>query len=85
MTDWAEAIGAAAPAAAEQAARAMLAVRSELASASVVPVRASREFGAAADPREISQTFVFNQPVRSPDEVARLMRMQERYGLAACV
>ena len=84
MTDWAEAIGAAAPAAAEQAARAMLAVRSELASASAVPVSAAQEFG-AAEPREISQTFVFNQPVRSPDEVARLMRMQERYGLAACM
>lgn len=33
--------------------------------------------------RSVAQTFVFNQPVKSPDEVARLMRMQERYGLAA--
>ena len=30
-----------------------------------------------------SQTFVFNHPVESPDEFARTMRMQERYGLAA--
>lgn len=33
--------------------------------------------------RKIEQTFVFNQPVRSPDEVARLIRMNERYGIAA--
>ena len=31
----------------------------------------------------VSQTFVFNQPVRTPDEFARAMRMQERYGLGA--
>ena len=30
-----------------------------------------------------SQTFVFNQPVKSPDEVARSVRMAERYGFAA--
>lgn len=29
-----------------------------------------------------SQTIHFNQPVRSPDEVARAMRIQSRYGLA---
>lgn len=28
------------------------------------------------------QTIIFNQPVQTPDEVARTMRMQERYGLA---
>ena len=28
-------------------------------------------------------TFVFNQPVKSPDEVARAVRISERYGLAA--
>lgn len=33
--------------------------------------------------RKVEQTFVFNQPVRSPDEVARLIRMNERYGIAA--
>lgn len=37
----------------------------------------------ATGERKIEQTFVFNQPVKSPDEVARLMRMNERYGLAA--
>ena len=29
-----------------------------------------------------SQTINFNQPVSSPDQVARVMRMQQRYGLA---
>ena len=29
-----------------------------------------------------SQTINFNQPVSSPDQVARMMRMQQRYGLA---
>lgn len=29
-----------------------------------------------------NQTLNFNQPIQSPDEVARMMRMQQRYGLA---
>ena len=29
-----------------------------------------------------NQTVNFNQPVQSPDQVARAMRMQQRYGLA---
>lgn len=29
-----------------------------------------------------TQTVQFNQPVQSPDEIARTMRMQQRYGLA---
>lgn len=29
-----------------------------------------------------NQTVNFNQPMRSPDEIARAMRMQQRYGLA---
>ena len=33
--------------------------------------------------REVSQTFIFNQPVQTPDELARAMRLRERYGLAA--
>lgn len=31
----------------------------------------------------ITQNFTFNQPVESPDEVARSVRMAERYGFAA--
>lgn len=31
----------------------------------------------------VTQNFTFNQPVESPDEVARSVRMAERYGLAA--
>lgn len=37
----------------------------------------------AAGGSGVSQTFVFNQPVQSPDEFARVMRMQQRYGIAA--
>lgn len=33
--------------------------------------------------RGVTQNFTFNQPVKSPDEVARSVRMAERYGLAA--
>ena len=33
--------------------------------------------------RQVNQTFVFNQPVETPDEFARAMRLRERYGLAA--
>lgn len=33
--------------------------------------------------RSISQTYNFYQPIKSPDEVARAVRMSERYGLAA--
>ena len=38
--------------------------------------------GAAASRPSITQ--IFNQPVESPDEFARTMRMQDRYGIAAC-
>ena len=37
----------------------------------------------AASGRQVNQTFVFNQPVETPDEFARAMRLRERYGLAA--
>lgn len=33
--------------------------------------------------RGVTQNFTFNQPVESPDEVARSVRMAERYGFAA--
>lgn len=33
--------------------------------------------------RPLQQTFIFNQPVETPDEFARAMRLRERYGLAA--
>ena len=33
--------------------------------------------------RGVTQNFTFNQPVKSPDEVARSVRMAERYGFAA--
>ena len=41
--------------------------------------------GASGDggARGIEQTFNFYQPVKSPDEVARAVRISERYGLAA--
>ena len=32
---------------------------------------------------DVYQTFVFNQPVQSPVEIARTMRLEQRYGLAA--
>ena len=46
---------------------------------------ASDLLGAGRDDsaRSITQTININQPVRSPDELARYMRLQERYGLAA--
>lgn len=31
----------------------------------------------------VTQNFTFNQPIKSPDEVARSVRMAERYGFAA--
>ncbi len=39
----------------------------------------------ASGPRSstINQTINFNQPIESPDEVARALRLQQRYGLAA--
>lgn len=39
--------------------------------------------GAAAGRQPVSVTQIFNQPVQSPDEFARTMRMQARYGIAA--
>lgn len=33
--------------------------------------------------RGVTQNFTFNQPIKSPDEVARSVRMAERYGFAA--
>lgn len=45
--------------------------------------RIARAGGFGVEARKVEQTFVFNQPVKSPDEVARLMRMNERYGIAA--
>lgn len=41
--------------------------------------------GAAAGRRQVSVTQIFNQPVQTPDEFARTMRMQDRYGIAAVV
>ena len=45
------------------------------------PVYSTRERGDG--PRGIVQNFTFNEPVRSPDEVARAVRLSQRYGLAA--
>ena len=39
--------------------------------------------GGVRQGRQVNQTFVFNQPVETPDEFARAMRLRERYGLAA--
>ena len=39
----------------------------------------------AGGDRSVSQTFVFNQPVNSPYEVARAVRLSARYGIAASV
>ncbi len=45
---------------------------------------AGRIRGAEGDGRRVvTQNFTFNQPVKSPDEVARSVRMAERYGFAA--
>ena len=41
--------------------------------------------GGSAGAGGVSQTFVFNQPIKSPDEVARQMRMERNYGIAASV
>lgn len=45
------------------------------------PVYSTR--GRGDGPRGIVQNFTFNEPVRSPDEVARAVRLSQRYGLAA--
>lgn len=37
----------------------------------------------AASARGVTQSFTFNQPIKSPDEVARSVRTAERYGFAA--
>ena len=41
--------------------------------------------GAASGRQPVSVTQIFNQPVQTPDEFARTMRMQDRYGIAAVV
>lgn len=43
------------------------------------------EAGRAPARGAVSVTQVFNQPVQTPDEFARVMRMQDRYGIAAVV
>ena len=53
-------------------------VTSAVGGASAGPVGATRGGG-------VSVTQIFNQPVQSPDEFARTMRMQARYGIAARV
>ena len=44
-----------------------------------VQVQAAQQQAAATT---VNQTVNFNQPISSPDEVARTMRLQQRYGLA---
>lgn len=52
--------------------------------ADAVARRLSELGGAGPQGRpSVEQHFTFNQPVRSPDEVARAVRMSARYGLAA--
>lgn len=41
--------------------------------------------GRTAGASPVSVTQIFNQPVQTPDEFARTMRMQDRYGIAAVV
>lgn len=41
--------------------------------------------GEAGGRRPVSVTQIFNQPVQTPDELARVMRIQDRYGIAAVV
>ena len=41
--------------------------------------------GEAGGRRPVSVTQIFNQPVQTPDEFARVMRIQDRYGIAAVV
>lgn len=43
------------------------------------------EPGGGGRPGGISQTFNFYQPVQSPDQFARAVRLQERHGLAASI
>lgn len=50
---------------------------------SVASQPAGQPAGSGESGRTITQTININQPVRSPDELARYMRLQERYGLAA--
>lgn len=48
-------------------------------------VRGSQASRASAQGWAVSQTINFNQPVPTPDETARVMRMYGRYGLAGVV
>lgn len=65
----------------EEAADALASVQESL----NMPVTANMEQAASVPQyvtNETSQTINFNQPINSPDEIARTMRMQARYGLA---
>ena len=96
MGDFGRSIAASAPGVAAMALGAMGTVRDALASepvsfAAAAAADAPRRDGWGPDaPRDgsgpgggVSQTFVFNQPIDSPDEVARQLRLAERHGLAA--
>lgn len=70
------AMGGVADAAVERAKTARAAI-----SASVGAVTASGGIGSA--PGETVNNYIFNQPVKTPYETARAIRMEQRYGIAA--
>jgi tape measure domain-containing protein len=51
--------------------------------ADAVAARLEAALGGMASRGEVNQTINFNQPIKSPDQVAREMRMYETYGIGA--
>lgn len=86
MQDWASSIAKASPEAIKSALDAATDVSKALEVSPTLNVSAQKysfapeEYG--SDRAQINQTLVFNEPWKSPDEVARAMRLESRYGIA---
>lgn len=85
MEDWGASMAAAAPKAVDYAAAAVARVRRAMSSDIGVTARVSAAYEGFDVPAAggVSQTINFNQPVQSPVEMARALRMNARYGIAA--
>ena len=82
MGDFAKSIEEATPTAMGAVEGAVARVRGAFDGISVTPTVQAAPWQASLDTAPVHQTVNFNQPVETPDQLARTMRMQARYGLA---
>lgn len=82
INDFAESITKATPAAMSAVNSAVASVRGAFDGITVNPTVQAAPWQAQLDTAPVYQTVNFNQPVQTPDQLSRTMRMQARYGLA---